>query len=187
MKSSAIKMKITRRSLLAMGGSAALIFVTFRDAVFNTATAEEEQCDALFVIRARSMSFDGGRMILSGTDPNVTFFCDRPVRTAGHLTMDALKEIVSEGENNFLENPPNAAVSVFGDDGEVSDVVVVLPSAPKVKRDKIDFEVRVIDGELPAAGGAVALFIDPIGVPISPTSVAGVHRRHRRRAIRRHN
>ena len=92
-------------------------------------------------------------------------------------------EIVSEGENNFLENPPNAAVSIFGDDGDVSDVVVVLPSAPTVKRDEIDFEVRVIDGELPAPGGAVALFIDPIGVPISPTSRAGVRRRHRRRAI----
>ena len=96
-------------------------------------------------------------------------------------------EIVSEGENNFLENPPNAAVSIFGDDGDVSDVVVVLPSAPTVKRDEIDFEVRVIDGELPAPGGAVALFIDPIGVPISPTSRAGVRRRHRRRAIRRND
>ena len=78
MKNNRNKMKITRRSLLAMGGSAALSFVTFRDAVFNAATAEEEQCDALFVIRARGMSFYGGRMTLSGTDPNVTYFCDRP-------------------------------------------------------------------------------------------------------------
>ena len=34
-------------------------------------------------------------------------------------------------------------------------------------------------------GGPATLFIDPIGRPASPTSVAGVHRRHRRRTRRR--
>jgi len=146
---------------------------------------EDEGCDGLFVIRAQGMSFDGNRMVLHGTDPNITYFCDRPVRTAGHMTIDALREIVTRGENNFLENPPNAAVSIFGTDGDVTDVVVVLPSAPKVKGDEFDFEVRLIHGQLPSTGGAVALFVDPIGVPVSPTSVAGVHRRHKRRAVRR--
>ncbi len=94
---------------------------------------------------------------------------------------------MTKGENNFLQNPPNAALSIFGDGGEISDVVVVLPSAPKVTGDELDFEVRVIEGELPATGGALALFVDPIGVPVSPTSVAGVHRRHKRRAVRRTN
>jgi hypothetical protein len=28
------------------------------------------------------------------------------------------------------------------------------------------------------------MFIDPIGRPLSPTSAAGVHRRHHRRAVR---
>ena len=146
---------------------------------------EDEACDGLFVIRAQGMSFDGKRMVLHGTDPNITYFCDRPVRTAGHLTIDALRQIVTMGENNFLENPPNAAVSIFGTDGEVTDVVVVLPSAPIVKGDEFDFEVRLIHGQLPPTGGAVALFVDPIGVPVSPTSVAGVNRRHKKRAVRR--
>jgi hypothetical protein len=44
--------------------------------------------------------------------------------------------------------------------------------------------VDVIQGELPAEGGASAFFIDVIGRPMSPGSVAGVHRRHRRRARR---
>lgn len=153
----------------------------------QAAHADEEGCNALFVIRAKGMSFDGSRMVLRGTDPNITYFCDRPVRTAGHMTIDAMKEIVTRGKNNFLENPPNAAVSIFDADGNITDVVVVLPSAPKVKGDQFDFEVRVLDGTLPTKGGAVVLFIDPIGVPISPTSVGGVHRRHRRRAVRRHN
>jgi len=142
---------------------------------------EDEGCDGLFVIRARSMSFDGSRMVLHGTDPNITYFCDRPVRTAGHLTIDALREIVTKGKNNFLENPPNAAVSIFGADSDITDVVVVLPSAPEVKGDEFDFEVRLIQGQLPSSGGAVVLFVDPIGVPVSPTSVRGVTRRRARR------
>lgn len=163
-----------------------ITLLLFHAVVVVSAHAEEDEgCDGLFVIRAQGMSFDGKRMVLHGTDPNITYFCDRPVRTAGHLTIDALREIVTIGENNFLENPPNAAVSIFGTGGEVTDVVVVLPSAPIVKEDEFDFEVQLIHGELPPTGGAVALFVDPIGVPVSPTSVAGVHRRHKRRAVRR--
>ena len=162
-----------------------VVFLLSSGLALSTHAHEDQGCDALFVIRAQSMSFNGSRLVLSGTDPNITYFCDRPVRTAGHMTIDAMREIVTKGKNNFLQNPPNAAVSIFGTHGDITDVVVVLPSAPKVRGDEFDFEVRVLEGELPATGGAVVLFIDPVGVPISPTSAAGVHRRHERRAVRR--
>jgi len=45
--------------------------------------------------------------------------------------------------------------------------------------------VKIIDGEIPSKGGPVVMFIDPIGKPLSPGSVAGVHRRHERRTLRR--
>ncbi len=161
------------------------VFLLSSGLALSTQAHEDQGCNALFVIRAQSVSFNGSRLVLSGTDPNITYFCDRPVRTAGHMTIDAMREIVTRGENNFLQNPPNAAVSIFGADGDITDVVVVLPSAPKVTGDVFDFEVRVLEGKLPATGGAVVLFVDPVGVPVSPTSVAGVHRRHVRRAVRR--
>jgi hypothetical protein len=147
--------------------------------------AENDSCDALFVIRANNVSFDDDHMLLKGVDPNITYFCDRPERSAGHLSIEALKEIVSEGENNFAENPPNAALSIFDPDKPVTDIVVVLPSAPKVSGNTLDFEIQLLEGELPTEGGQVALFVDPIGVPLSPTSRAGVHRRHVRRAVHR--
>jgi hypothetical protein len=40
--------------------------------------------------------------------------------------------------------------------------------------------VVILDGEMPAEGGPSALFIDVIGRPLSPVSVAGMHRRDRR-------
>jgi len=147
----------------------------------------EADCDALFVLSARGLEFDGSVLTLKETNPTVVYFCDRPVREAGHMTLEALTAQVQKGENNFLENPPNAAISIFEDDGSVKEVVVVLPSAPVIANDTVKFEIVGIDGDLPATGGAVSMFIDPIGMPLSPTSAAGVHRRHRRRAIRRHN
>jgi hypothetical protein len=150
------------------------------------AYAEEEACDMLFVQDAKAMVFDGSRLTLKDANPNIIFFCDRPIRTAGHLTLDAFMKLVTEGENNFKSNPPNAAISIFGALNQVTEVVVGLPERPVLSGKDLIFTVKVIEGNLPAEGGPVVMFIDPIGRPLSPGSVAGVHRRHRRRAIMRH-
>ena len=153
----------------------------------SPALAEEETCDMLFVQDAKTMSFDGSRLTLKDANPNIIFFCDRPVRTAGHMDRNAFMKLVTEGENSFADNPPNAAVSIIDAKGEVTEVVVTLSKRPLVSGNDMVFPIKVIDGELPNAGETVIMFIDPIGRPMSPTSVAGVHRRHRRRAVRHLN
>ena len=164
---------------------ALLAIIVFTTTCSLTAYAAEDACDMLFVQDAKAMVFDGSRLTLKGANPNIIFFCDRPVRTAGHMTREAFMKLVSEGENSFASNPPNAAVSIFGAENKLTDVVVTLSERPEVNGDDMVFPVKVLEGELPAKGGTVVMFIDPIGRPLSPTSVAGVHRRHRRRAIRR--
>jgi len=147
------------------------------------AQAEDEECEMLFVEQAKSMAFSAGVMTLTGVNPTIIFFCDRPVRVAGHMTLDAFIGLVSKGENSFKENPPNAALSIFGSDGHVGQVVMELSKAPKIDGTTMSFEIQVLEGTMPKIGGPIALFIDPIGRPASPTSRAGVHRRHRRRAV----
>jgi hypothetical protein len=152
--------------------------------LISPASAEEETCDMLFVQDAKAMTFDGSRLTLKETNPNIIFFCDRPVRTAGHMTRDAFMKLVTEGENSFADNPPNAAVSIIDAKGEVTEVVVTLSKRPLVNGNDMVFPIKVLEGELPNAGETVIMFMDPIGRPMSPTSAAGVHRRHRRRAVR---
>ncbi|MFL7870168.1 MAG: hypothetical protein AB8I58_15170, partial [Anaerolineales bacterium] len=51
--------------------------------------------------------------------------------------------------------------------------------------DRFSYQVEILDGEMPASGGASSLFIDVIGRPLTPMSVCGVRRRGRRRGRRR--
>ena len=53
-------------------------------------------------------------------------------------------------------------------------------SDPQLTGDTLTYKVNVLDGTLPAKA-TCSLFIDPIGRPLSPMSVAGVRRRQRRR------
>ena len=61
---------------------------------------------------------------------------------------------------------------------------------PRLEKDVLVYSVKVLEGKDSAEGDACAVFIDPIGRPLTPTSFAGVHRRHRRRhrrRVRRHH
>jgi hypothetical protein len=50
--------------------------------------------------------------------------------------------------------------------------------------DQMTYDVRVLQGKMPVgAAEGVSLFIDVIGMPLTPMSYAGAARRARRRAI----
>ena len=52
---------------------------------------------------------------------------------------------------------------------------------PHLDADALTYSIKLLDGTVLAATGPCALFIDPLGRPLSPVSVAGMHRRERRR------
>ena len=52
---------------------------------------------------------------------------------------------------------------------------------PHLDGDALTYGIKVLDGTVPAATGPCALFIDPLGRPLSPVSLAGMNRRARRR------
>ena len=114
--------------------------------------AEDEACDMLFVQDAKAMVFDGSMLTLKEANPNIIFFCDRPVRTAGHMDRNAFMKLVTEGENSFADNPPNAAVSIVSAKGEVTEVVVTLSKRPQVSGKDMVFPIKVIDGETAQRG-----------------------------------
>jgi hypothetical protein len=87
----------------------------------------------------------------------------------------------SKGKNSFLSDPPNADVSILDDD-KLKQVVVTLMD-PKVEGDTLTYKVKVLEGDMPDKGEDVSLFIDIIGMPLTPLSFAGARRRAWRRAV----
>lgn len=145
----------------------------------------EEVCQALFVLDAKGVELNKDSVILKDPNDHLIFFCDRPAREAGFLTWDAFMNSVTSGENSFAENPPNAALTVVDKEGQIHELILFLMDEPIKAENKITFPVEYIIGGPYAIDGKVVMFIDPIGRPLSPTSVAGVHRRRCRRHILR--
>jgi hypothetical protein len=87
------------------------------------------------------------------------------------------------GDDSFAAIPPNAALSFLGEE-ESHDVVVVLKS-PRMDGKTLVYDVDVLEGPEAISGKGAALFIDVIGRPLTPISVAGGRRRVRRRTRRR--
>ena len=142
---------------------------------------EVQETQYLFVQNSESVSFSDGKLTLNHISPTTMFFTDRPARMAGHMTTPDFVEDWDEGENSFAEDPPNAVISIFGKD-EILDIVITIRN-PKLKGDNLVYDIDILDGVLPSSGNECSLFIDPVGRPASPTSAAGVHRRHTRRHV----
>jgi hypothetical protein len=135
---------------------------------------------ALIVMNARGASLRGHALTLTCVSPNSIVFADRRVRAAGHQLTEHLQEEWSVG--SFATDAANATVSAMSRDGtSVHDAVVVLRD-PHLDGDRLTFDVRVLDGELAGADGPASVFVDIIGLPFTPLSVAGVARRTARRA-----
>ena len=86
------------------------------------------------------------------------------------------------GEDSFATDPPNAALSILTGT-EPQEIILELMN-PRIEGSDLVYDVKILQGSKKASGETVSLFIDPVGRPMSPTSVAGVRRRTIRRAVR---
>jgi hypothetical protein len=153
-------------------------------ATFAKAAEEApKQADFLFVQNAKSMSFDSStnKLTSESVSPVTVFFSDRPERIAGNMKTAAFVPFWSKGKDSFLSDPPNADISILEGD-KLKQVVAVLQD-PVLKGDSLTYIVKVLEGEMPAKGADVSVFIDVIGMPLTPLSYAGVARRTYRRAF----
>jgi len=139
--------------------------------------AGPEVVPSLIVMNAAGATLEGDTLTLKGVAENAILFADRPVRAAGHALTRILLEEWDEGSDSFAADPPNATVSVFGEDeNTIRDAVVTLV-APRMSGNDLIFDVEVLEGSLDGATGPAAVFIDRIGRPLTPMSFAGVARR----------
>jgi hypothetical protein len=170
---------ITRRTFIAAVLAAPA--VPLGSVMAQTAKEPAKQADFLFVQTAKGMTFDKStnNLNLEGVSSTTLFFSDRPERIAGNMRTTAFVPFWSKGKDSFLSDPPNADISILEGD-KLRQVVAVL-QAPALKGDTLTYTVKVLQGEMPAKGADVSVFIDIIGMPMTPFSYAGMARRGYRR------
>lgn len=137
--------------------------------------------EAMFVQVAHGLTCSGDAMTLQGMGPSTLFFADRPERVVGHVSTRKFISQWDEGANSFADDPPNAVVAFLESGDTIPEDVTVVLRDPQLEGNNLTYQIEVLDGKLPAQAEACSLFIDPIGRPLSPVSVAGVRRRERRR------
>jgi hypothetical protein len=132
------------------------------------ATAAAPPPQLMFVQSADDLKVDpaASTLRLVKVNQQTLYFSDRPVRIAGHIKMgDYLKEWTAKaGKDNFAADPPNATLSVYEPGQPENTLVVVKLTNPVVDGADLVYTYKIIDGKMPAAGGATSLFIDWIGV-----------------------
>jgi len=131
----------------------------------------------LGVLSATQGTYQGGKLVLIGVNPQPTWFTDRPARAAGTLDVPSLLDTFFK-----RQSPPNAAVVIDGAPAS-DDVAVVELKDPQydAKAGTVAFAATLItqidaarlaehpslaqfrarnDGALPAAFGASSMFLD---------------------------
>jgi hypothetical protein len=134
----------------------------------TTSTTSSGAPQLMFVQSAENLTVDAAASTLRLVKVNqqTLYFSDRPQRIAGHIKMaDYLKEWTAKaGKDNFGVDPPNATLSVYEPGQPDNTLVVVKITNPVLDGADLVYGYRIINGTIPANGGATSLFIDWIGV-----------------------
>jgi hypothetical protein len=149
-----------------------LVVLTVSTAVFAATSAASaaspKKPEFMFVQIAEDVKVDPATNTfrLVKVNQQTVYFSDRPVRIAGHINLARyLEEWTSKaGKDNFSQDPPNAVLSVYEPGQPDNTTAVVEITQPKIDGSDLVYSYKLIEGKLPAGGGATALFIDWIGV-----------------------
>src|SRR6266516_2403304 len=150
--------------LIALTG-ALMLSVAFLAKAEEKKKTDENKVQLMFVQTADDLKADGRTLRLVNVGQQTLYFSDRPVRIAGHLTMPAYMDEwkAGAGPDNFSSDPPNATISVYEPGHNDNKLAVVAISHPVIDGKDLVYNYTLIEGTMPRAGGATALFIDWIG------------------------
>jgi hypothetical protein len=155
------------KSLRHTGGAFFLVAAMLLIAAGATTSSSADAPQLMFVQTAEDFKVDPAKSTfrLVKVNQQTLYFSDRPQRIAGHVKMtDYLQEWTAKaGKDNFGANPPNATLSVYEPGQADNTIVVVEITKPVVEGADLIYSYKIIDGKMPAKGGATALFIDWIG------------------------
>lgn len=105
------------------------------------------------------------RLTLDKLPLYINYFTDRPIRKSGILPLPKFLSLWSNKniKNNFINNPPNAALALVSNDGKRQDFVAVITN-PVYENGKLSYQVSTLNNQYlpPENLKYVMLFFDDI-------------------------
>jgi len=134
-----------------------------------------QQAQLMFVQMADDLKVDerAHSFRLVNVGQQTLYFSDRPLRLTGHLKIDDYLKTWNRGSDSFEKDNPNATLSVYEPGHPENTIVVVEISNPVVEGSDLVYNYKVLDGTMPASGGASTLFIDWSALGVGTVGRAG--------------
>ena len=131
----------------------------------TTSPTSSEAPQLMFVQIAEDLKVDPAKSTIRRVkvDQQTLYFFDRP-HIAGQLKMADYLKTWNDGRDSFGADPPNATLSVYEPGHADNTLVVVKITNPVVDGTDLVDSHNIINGTMPASGGATSLFIDWFGV-----------------------
>lgn len=129
-------------------------------------SADAGKAQLMFVQSAEDLKVDPVTQTirLVKVNPQTVYFSDRPQRVAGNIKLPDYLKTWKDGRDSFNADPPNATLSVYEPGQAEPTLVVVTIMKPVADGADLVFGYKLLEGRMPAAGGATTLFIDWYGV-----------------------
>jgi hypothetical protein len=130
--------------------------------------SNDDDPGTMFVQVAGRVVFDGRSLTLLDLAPATVFVGGRPDDSFGYLPTGLFLDRWYEDGSGTRTRGVGAVLSFLDPDMAKSCDAHLALSLPRIRGTGMEYQARVLDGEVPSTAGACVLFISPTGTPTTP-------------------
>ena len=138
-----------------------------------TTQSDSDSARTMYVQMAGRAMFDGSSLTLLDLAPATVFLAEQPDGPVGYLPTGLFLDrwYAEEGGTGTRSVP--AVLSFLDPDRRSSCDARLMLSLPRIREAGVEYQVRIVVGEVPSRAGACVLFISPSVTPSTPGQVEG--------------
>jgi hypothetical protein len=126
----------------------------------------------MYVQVAGRAVFDGSSFTLLDLAPATVFVTEPPDATVGYLSTGPFLDRWYEESSGARTHAVSAVLSFLDPDRAQAPEAGLLLSLPRIRETGVEYQARVVVGDLPFTAGACVLFINPPMTPATPCTTA---------------
>lgn len=126
----------------------------------------------MYVQVAGRAVFDGSSFTMLDLAPATVFFAEEPDVAVGYLSTGPFLDRWYEESSGARTHTVAAVLSFLDPDRAQAPEAGLLLSLPRIRGTGVEYQARVVVGNLPFTAGACVLFINPPVTPATPGTMA---------------